>query len=202
MRHTFLLLIFAAFWCLNVQAQEADTIAYFDPEQVFVVENDTVQEAFLESCRQVAGNWEYSKPYVHADGSSVLGKLGKPIAKSKLKKGLDKAFKKLKIKSRWNSMALNDDGSWEMRVLGLPLNGSYSYNVTDQTLTLKYKGIPLKSHVHRDGKKLYVAFDTDRLLMVLSVLSGLSHSATLKSLAFLSKNYSNVMVGFEMKLAK
>ena len=202
MRHCFLLLIIAAFCCFGIQAQQVDSIAYFDPEQVFVVEIDTEQEALRESCRQVAGNWEYSKPYVHATGSSVLGKLGKPIAKSKLKKALDKAYKKLKIKSRWNTMVLTEDGKWEMRIMGMPLTGGYSYDVAGQTLTLKYKGLPLKSHVHRDGKKLYVAFDVDPLLMVMRMLSGLSHSATLNSLAFLSKNYSDVMVGFEMKLAK
>ena len=150
----------------------------------------------------VAGQWVYSKPYVHADGSSFIGKLGKPIAKSKLKKNLDKAYKKLKLKSRWNSMTLTDDGAWEMRVLGLPLKGRYTYEPSDERLTLKWNGIPLKSHVHREGKKLYIAFDTDRLQMILHLLSGLSHSQTLKSLSFLSQNFSDVMVGFEMKAEK
>ena len=110
--------------------------------------------------------------------------------------------KKLKLKSRWNSMTLTDDGAWEMRVLGLPLKGRYTYEPSDDRLTLKWNGIPLKSHVHRDGKKLYIAFDTDRLLMILHLLSGLSHSQTLKSLSFLSQNFSDVMVGFEMKAEK
>jgi len=201
MRHTFLLLIIAAIG-FNMHAQDVDSIAYFDPEQVFTVEEDTVEQAILESYRQLAGTWQYTKPYVHASGSSVLGKLGKPIAKSKLKKGLDKAFKKLKIKNRWKSMVLNADGSWEMSVLGLPIKGNYSYDIDNQILTLKYKGVPLRSHVHRDGKKLYIAFDADKLLMVLNLISGMSSSATLKSLSFLSQNYRDVMVGFELKLTK
>lgn len=184
---------------LPAVAQEVDTIEYFSPEEVLVVEEDTAEVARLEACAMVAGEWQYSKPYVHADGSSLIGKLGKPIAKSKLKKNLDKAFKKLKIKNRWNSMTLTADGNWEMRLLGMPMKGRYTYDPALQRLTLKWNGIPLKSHTHRDGKKLYVAFDTDRLLVILHVLSGLSHSETLKALSFLSKNFSNVMVGFEMK---
>lgn len=180
-------------------AQEVDTIAYFDPGEVLVVEDDSAEIAHLAACRQVAGNWEYSKPYVHADGASIIGKLGKPIAKSKLKKKLDKAFKKLKIKNRWNSMSLSADGQWEMRLMGIPMRGRYTYDPAAQNLTLRWNGIPLKSHTYRDGKKLYVAFDTDRLLMLMHVLSGLSHSETLKALSFLSQNFSNVMVGFEMK---
>ena len=38
--------------------------------------------------------------------------------------------------------------------------------------------------------------------MILHLLSGLSHSQTLKSLSFLSQNFSDVMVGFEMKAEK
>ena len=185
-----------------LSAQESDTIAYFDPNQVFVVEDDSVELAKIAAWQQVAGQWKYDKPYVHADGSSFVGKLGKPIAKSKLKKGLDKAFKKLKIKKRWNSMVLTADGEWELRVLGVPLKGKYVYDPAQEQLTLKWNGIPLTSHVHRDGNKLYIAFDTDRLLMFMHLISGLSHSETLKSLSFLSQNFRNVKVGFEMKAGK
>ena len=192
-----LALFFVLGLSLNLRAQ--DSIAYFDPAQVLEVEDDTVEIARLAACQVVAGEWQYSKPYVHAQGASFVGKLGKPIAKSKLKKNLDKAFKKLKIKKRWNSMTLSADGNWEMRLLGLPMKGRYTYDTATEQLTLRWNGIPLKSHTHRDGKKLYIAFDTDRLLALMHVLSGLSHSETLKALSFLSRNFSDVMVGFEMK---
>ena len=181
-------------------AQNQDTIAYFDPNEMLVVEDDSIEIAQQVAWASVAGLWQYDKPYVHVDGSSLIGKLGKPIAKSKLKKNLNKAFKKLKIKNRWHSMALTSDGNWEMRIIGLPLKGRYTYDTDKQSLTLKWNGIPLKSHVHRDGKKLYVAFDTDRLLMILHLISGMSHNETLKALSVLSQNFRNVMVGFEMKL--
>jgi hypothetical protein len=182
--------------------QEADTITYLDPAQVLIEDIDSMEIAQNMARRLVAGQWQYSKPYVHADGSSLIGKLGKPIAKSKLKKNLDKAYKKLKLKNRWNSMTLTPEGEWVMHVLGLPLKGRYTYDPANEQLTLKWKGIPLKSHVHRDGDKLYIAFDTDRLLVILHLLSGVSHSKTLKSISFLSQNFSNVMVGFEMKTTK
>ena len=203
MRYRILLFLLTVVACTNTMwSQETDTIALVDPGQVFVVEEDTAEITRLAAYRLIAGQWQYSKPYVHADGSSLIGKLGKPIAKSKLKKNLDKAYKKFKLKSRWNSMILTDDGAWEMRVLGLPLKGRYTYEPDAERLTLKWNGIPLKSHVHRDGSKLYIAFDTDRLLVILHLLSGLSHSQTLKSLSFLSQNFRDVMVGFEMKATK
>lgn len=199
-RH-FLLLFLMMVAAGSAMAQEQDTVAWFDPNEVLVpAGDDELMKARRAACEIVAGEWTYSKPYVHATGSTLIGKLGKPIAKSKLKKNLDKAYKKLKLKDRWTLMTLSPDGMWQMKVLGLPVKGSYNYDPESQELTLKWNGIPLKSHTHRDGKKLYVAFDMDRLLMVLSLLSGISHSETLKALALLSNNFSNVMVGFEMKL--
>ena len=180
-------------------AQDVDTITYFDPDEVFVVSEDIEEANRLAACQIVAGVWQYDKPYVHADGASVMGKLGKPIAKSKIKKGLDKAYKKMKIKKRWSTFTLTDDGEWKMKVLGLSFGGSYVYDPEQQELTLRWHGLPLKSHTHRDGKKLYIAFDMDRLLVVLSFMSGISSSETLKSLSFLSQNFRNVIVGFEME---
>ena len=147
----------------------------------------------------VAGTWHYDKPSVQAQGSSVIGKLGKPFAKSKLKKKLNKAFKKLKINKRWNSLTLTPDGHWTINVAGVNMGGSYSYNPTKEQLTLKWHGLPLKSQVYRDGKHLHLLFDTDHLLNLLRIISGFSHSETLKALAFLSQNYSDVMVGFDLK---
>lgn len=201
MKHHVIVLLYIAFG-LWAQGQEVDTTAYFDPAQVMTEEVDSAEINHLAACQMVAGEWQYSKPYVHAEGSSFIGKLGKPIAKSKLKKGLNKVYKKLKINKRWSSLTLTTDGSWEMRIAGLPIKGRYSYNPDEQQLTLRWNGIPLKSHTHRDGNRLYIAFDTDRLLVILHLISGMSHSQTLKALSTLSQNYRNVMVGFEMNPLK
>lgn len=201
MKQIIVILLFLVSWlCSN--AQEVDSISYFDPNDVFEVAEDVEEQARLAACQMVAGVWQYDKPYVHTDGASVIGKLGKPIAKSKIKKGLNKAYKKMKINKRWSSMTLTEEGEWKMKVLGLSFGGSYTYDPEQQQLTLRWHGIPLKSHTHRDGKKLYIAFDMDRLLVVLSFMSGMSSSETLKSLSFLSQNFRNVTVGFEMKAFK
>jgi len=201
MKHFFVTLLVLAFWFPGY-AQEVDSLALFDPNDVFVVEENLEQQQRLEANKMVAGKWQYSKPYVHAQGATLIGKLGKPIAKSKLKKELGKAYKKMKINKRWSSLTLSEDGMWDMRVLGLSFNGHYTYDSEQELLTLRWHGIPLKSHIHRDGKKLYVAFDMDHLLVILHVVSGISNSDTLKSLSFLSENFRDVMVGFEMKPVK
>lgn len=200
MKKIFVILVLAIGFSCN--AQNVDSLELFDPNDVFVVAEDVEQQQHLAACQMVAGVWQYDKPYVHADGATVIGKLGKPIAKSKLKKGLNKAYKKMKINKRWNSFTLTEDGQWTMNVLGLSFGGSYVYDPEQEQLTLHWHGIPLKSHTHRDGKKFYIAFDMDKLLVILSFMSGIGHNETLKSLSFLSQNFRNVKVGFEMKPAK
>ena len=85
---------------------------------------------------------------------------------------------------------------------GRLLNGKYSYSPSKGTITLKWLAISLTAHVKHDGKHLHLYFDADRLLTLLRLLSGLSNSDTLKALAFLSDNYSDVQVGFELKPKK
>ena len=117
----FYVFLFCVFWFGLQQHVMASGVVPLrsDGVDVEMTEGDSVVDNQLAACQLVAGTWQYDKPYVHADGSSLIGKLGKPIAKSKLKKNLDKAFKKLKIKKRWNSLTLRKwarttiwTGSW------------------------------------------------------------------------------------------
>lgn len=164
--------------------------------------DETVDGSDYENLSVVAGKWRYDKPYFHADGTTFLGRVGKPIAKSKIKKKLNKVYKKVKLKNRWDYLALNDDGTWQMCILGVTTHGKYSYNPADETLTLKWNGIPLKSYTRREGNKLYITFDADRLLVVLRLIGGITHSESLNMISTLSKNYDNVLLGFEMKQVK
>lgn len=151
------------------------------------------------SCALVAGTWHYSAPAVHAQGSSLVGKLGKPIAKSKLKKKLNKAFNKLKIKKRWQALELTAQGKWHLSVTGLSMGGNYTFDPLTSRLTLKWHGIPLHAQALREGDHLHLLLDTDRLLTLLRWVSGISHNDTLKAIAFLSSNYHDVKVGFDLK---
>lgn len=147
----------------------------------------------------ILGTWKYQKPCVEADGTSLIGKVGKPIAKKKLVKKIDKAFKKIKLDKRWQSFALTSDGTWEMVVLQQKLRGDYSYDPDTESLVLKCYGIPIKGHAWSKDDRLYVTFDADKLIAVLGFIGGLSRSDKLKELDKLIDNYENVRVGFEFK---
>ena len=187
--------------CATVAAQDV-THSLFSPDSVFTLTDEDIEQDRIEANRLIAGTWQYDKPSVQAQGTSFIGKLGKPLAQSKLKSKLGKAFKKLKINKRWDSLTLTEDGRWIMPIAGKGMSGDYSYSPTKGSITLKWHMMSITALVRRDGKNLHLCFDTDRLLTLMRLLSGLSSSDTLKALAFLSENYSDVKVGFQLKPKK
>lgn len=191
--------LFIALVTLPTLAQDS-TLTTFDPDSIFTLTAEDIVTDTQDANQAIVGVWQYDKPSVHTQGTSIMGKLGKPIAQSKLKKKLDKAFKKLKIKKRWTSLKLTADGRWEMTVAGKSVRGNYEYNPSRGTIRFKLLGLPCTAQIKREGKHLHLLLDTDRLLTLMRLLSGLSHNETLKALAFLSENYRDVQVGFDLKL--
>ncbi len=163
----------------------------------------TAQSALPEhsvvAMRGITGAWHYDGASVDAKGNTVLSRVAKPIAKSKLRKKLDGAFKKMKLSKKSTQLTLADDGTFALRLVGPEIHGTYDYDAASGRLTLRWHGMPLTAQVKRDSKHLHVLFDADRLLHVLQLASGLSSNKTLQSIALLAENYSDVRLGFAFK---
>lgn len=183
-------------------ANAQDSIALFHPDSVFTLTQQDIEQERIQANQLIAGTWQYDKPCVQAQGTSLVGKIGKPIAQGKLKKKLSKAYDKLRIGKRWNSLRLTTDGRWTMNIAGQDINGKYSYSPSKGTITLKWMAISVTAHVKKEKNNLNLYFDTDRLLTIMRLISGISHNDTLKALAFLSENYQDVQVGFQLKPKK
>lgn len=188
--------------CATMMAAQDTDLTLMNPDSVFTLTDDDIVQEQQAANEALAGTWLYDKPSVQATGSSVLGRLGKPLAKSKLTSKLGKAYKKLQIKKRWSALRLDTDGTWVMTIAGKDVKGKYSYSPSKGSITLRWHLVSVTADVQRDGKHLHLLFDTDRLLTLMRLLSGLSHNDTLKALAFLSENYHDVKVGFRLKQKK
>lgn len=150
----------------------------------------------------IAGTWKFNGPSVDARGSSFVSRLGKPIAKSKLKKGLKKAYDKLKLKKRWTSFVLTREGRWSITLLGKSIGGSYDYYPTTEQLVLHGMLVKIEGQAYREGDHLHVQFEADKFLTLMRLLGKLIHADVLKSLTKLSSNYHDVKVGFDFKLVR
>lgn len=169
------------------------------PNEVFTVSDDDIANETLRINRALQGEWKYSGPSVGVSGKNLIAGVAKPIAKSKLKKKLKNAFKKIGLDKARPQFQFDTDGSCSVKMFGMGLKGSYNYNPTTEKITFKWHGVPLSANLKRDGKKLHLTFDADKLLTLISLMGRFSDSSAIKALSTLLDNYEDVMVGFELK---
>lgn len=171
-----------------------------NPDEVFTITEDDIAREIRQINSLIKGEWTYKGPSVDVSGKNVLAGIGKPIAKSKLKKKLKEAFTKIGLNKARPQFIFNEDGSCAISLLGKKLNGTYNYNPDQDKIYIKWHGLPITARLKRDGKKkLHITFDTDKLLSLLTLAGSFSDSSTIKALSKLMDNYDDVMVGFELK---
>ena len=170
-----------------------------NPNQVFTVTEDDIARETLQINRMLSGQWKYNGPSVGVSGKNVLAGIAKPLAKSKMKKKLKKAFKSIGLEKARPNFEFNEDGTCAISIMGARVKGSYNYNPTTQKVTFKWHGVPLSANLRRDGKKLHMTFEADKLISLITLMGRFSDSSTIKALTTLLDNYEDVMVGFELK---
>ena len=169
------------------------------PDEVFTITDDDIANETWRINSSISGTWKYNGPSVGVSGKNFLSGIAKPIAKGKLKKKLKKAYKTLGLEKVRPEFIFNADGSCAMTLLGAKVKGTYNYNPTTESISLKWHGIPLNANLRRDGKKLHLTFDADRLLSLISFMGRFSDNSAIKAISDLLDNYEDVMVGFELK---
>ena len=180
-------------------ASSCGTSRNVHPDDVFTITDDDIANETWRINSGIKGTWKYNGPSVGMSGKNLLAGVAKPIAKNKLKKKLKNAFKKIKLDKMRPEFSFNPDGTCAINVMGTNLKGTYNYNPTTEKITLKWHGVPLNANLRRDGKKLHLTFDADRLLKLLSLMGRFSDSSAIKAVSTLLDNYDDVMVGFELK---
>ena len=193
-----ILCVAAAF--LSCSTHKQTDIYNLSPDDVFVLnESDIARETWMIN-NTIKGEWTYSGPSVDVSGKNVLAGLGKPLAKSKLKKKLKEAYKKMGLTKIKPQFAFDPDGTCTIQILGRKVKGTYNYNPDLEKITMKWHGVPVTAKLKRDGKKkLHLTFDADKLLSLISLVSSFSDSSTVKALGTLIDNYDDVLIGFELK---
>lgn len=169
------------------------------PDQVFTMTEDDIARETLKINQMLSGQWNYNGPSVGVSGKNVLAGIAKPLAKGKMKKKLKKAYKSIGLDKMRPAFEFNEDGTCAISVMGAKLKGSYNYNPSTEKLTFKWHGVPLSANLRRDGKKLHLTFDADKLISLITLMGRFSDSSTIKALTQLLDNYEDVMVGFELK---
>ena len=180
-------------------ARHATHGADLHPDDVFTVTDDDIRGETWRINSSIKGDWKYSAPSVGVSGKNLLAGIAKPIAKGKMKKKLKNLYKKIGLSKARPEFSFNPDGTCSMSLLGTRMKGTYNYNPSQEKISFKWHGVPLNAHLRRDGKKLHLTFDADKMLSLLTLMGRFSDSSTIKAISTLLDNYEDVMVGFELK---
>lgn len=171
-----------------------------NPDEVFTITDDDIARETWKINSTLKGEWKYNGPSVGVSGKNVLAGIAKPIAKSKLKKKLKNAFKKIGLDKARPEFVFNEDGTCRIKLLGASMKGTYNYNPSQEKITIKWHGVPLNANLRRDGKKkLHITFEADKFLSLLSLAGRFTDNSAIKAVSTLLDNYEDVMVGFELK---
>ncbi len=170
------------------------------PDQVFTITEDDIARETLLVNSMIKGEWTYKAPSVDVSGKNLIAGIGKPIAKSKIKKKLKNAFKSIGLDKMRPRFSFNEDGTCAINLLGKNIGGTYNYNPDQEKIYIKWHGVPITAHLKRDGKKkMHITFDADKFISLLTLAGRFSDSSTIKVLSKLMDNYEDVMIGFELK---
>lgn len=178
----------------NTQAQSWGDL--FKKENIEKVVNAVTGNTAID----MTGTWNYAGSAIEFESDNLLQKAGGAAAASLAEDKLNEQLAKLGIKDGQLSFTFNADSTFTSTVGKRTMSGTYSYNTTDKTVQLKYfKLLNLNTKVNCTSSSMELLFNSDKLLKLITFISGKSNNTTLKAISSLADSYDGMMLGFELK---
>ena len=150
----------------------------------------------------LVGTWKYLSPDCVFESENLLAKAGGEVAAQKIESQLTTHLAKVGIKQGYCSFTFNKDNTYSAVIGGRTINGNYTFDAKNKTIKMTYlAGLgSMTPKVVKHGKSISLLYESDKLMKLVSTVSKLSGSATIKTLDALLGNYDGLYVG--MKLQK
>ena len=150
----------------------------------------------------LVGTWKYQSPDCVFESENLLAKAGGEVAAQKIESQLTTHLAKVGIKQGYCSFTFNKDNTYSAVIGGRTINGNYTFDAKNKTIKMTYlAGLgSMTPKVVKHGKSISLLYESDKLMKLVSTVSKLSGSATIKTLDALLGNYDGLYVG--MKLQK
>ncbi|MDY5329075.1 MAG: DUF4923 family protein, partial [Bacteroidaceae bacterium] len=147
----------------------------------------------------LVGTWTYAAPKVVFESENILAKLGGAAVSSKVESTLSTYLQKIGLKAGKSQLTLKEDNTCTFNYHGKTVSGTYTYDSSSTKMTIQGAlGVSsMTCTVTVSGNELYMLFDADKLLSVMTGLgSTVSSTSTISSLL---KNYNGLKLGWTMK---
>ena len=146
----------------------------------------------------IIGTWTYSSPKVIFESENILAKMGSDIASDKIEKTLGDQLTRLGFSQGKTTMTFNEDNTCSFTYGSRTYSGTYKFDVSANRLTVTGAlGVgTVKCTACKNGNELYLLFDSNK---VLSVLTALSNSTISNSnVSSVLGNYKGLKLGWSM----
>ncbi len=149
---------------------------------------------------QITGTWTYSQCKIVFESDNFLQKAGGAVAAAKLEEELDGVLKKIGIEQGSVTYTFNDDSTFTSTTKKLKSSGDYSINAETHEMTLKMLRGVVKSTctVQTAGDSMTMLYDADKLLSIVSAISGAVDIKLLDTVSSLLSKYDGCKIGMEM----
>lgn len=151
------------------------------------------------SQEDLIGTWNYRGPGVAFTTDKLLAKAGGEVAAAKARQELEAPYQKIGIKTTNTYFTFNKDNTFEGKVDGQKISGTYDYNPETSEVKLKMLLLSTTGYLTRNVKGISLLFESKKLLQALQLVSAISGDATLSTIGELSKNYDGIRMGFDLK---
>lgn len=187
-----LLVLVMNLWTVSVSAQDLQSILS-GVVQAVVGDKATTASSIL-------GTWNIVGPKCQFESEKLLTQAGGDIAAQEMEKKMLPILERIGLTE--GSYTFSEDGTYICKLGRRTLNGTYTFDEKEKTVTMKGKwGMQSVAYVTVVGPDMALAFDADKLLIVLGTLSAKASSISTTAAAIhkLTETYDGMKLGFELK---
>ncbi|MDD6506194.1 MAG: DUF4923 family protein [Prevotellaceae bacterium] len=144
------------------------------------------------------GTWKYSQPGVAFTSENALAQAGGEAMATQLKEQLAPHYTKVGFSNTNTSLTLNQDYTFDAKLAGHSLNGTWSYDSNECKLTLKALILSIPCYAKKTSTGMSILMEQNKLLTLLQSAASMTGNSTLQSIGELSKNFDGIRIGFDM----
>lgn len=145
------------------------------------------------------GTWYYNEPGVAFTSDNALAKAGGEVAASTIKEKLEQSYSQIGFKKSNTYFTFKDDKTFSGKIDGSPLNGTWTYDSSNQKITLKTLLVSIPVYAKKTSGGMSFLMESKKLLSLLQTAAAVSGNKNIQAIGDISKNYDGVRMGFDMK---
>lgn len=145
------------------------------------------------------GTWRYHQPGVAFPSSNVLASVGGKIAAAEVRSKLKSSYDKVGVKNSNTYLTFNQDKTFTGKIDGKSLNGKWSYDSKNQRIMLQTLLLTIPFYTKKTNNGMSFLMESKKLLTFFQTVASFTGNSSLQTISDLSKNYSGVRMGFDMR---